>query len=29
LIFRDTCPLNGAMQDRVSEACRIIKRLVD
>ena len=29
LIFRDTCPLNGAIQGRVDEACRIIKRLVD
>ena len=29
LIFRDTCPLTGAMHDRVSDACRIIKRLVD
>ena len=28
LIFRDTCPLNGGMQDRVAEACRIIRRLV-
>ena len=28
LIFRDTCPLNGAMQGRVAEACRIVRRLV-
>lgn len=28
LIFRDTCPLCGAMQDRVAEACRIIKGLL-
>jgi hypothetical protein len=28
LIFRDTCPLNGAMQDRVAEACRIVRRLI-
>lgn len=28
LIFRDTCPLNGAMLGRIGEACRIIKRLL-
>lgn len=28
LIFRDTCPLNGAMLGRVGEACAIIKRLI-
>lgn len=28
LIFRDTCPLCGAMADRVAEACRIVRRLI-
>jgi len=28
LIFRDTCALSGAMQDRVAEACRIVHRLI-
>ncbi len=28
LIFRDTCPLCGAMLERVAEACRIVRRLV-
>lgn len=28
LIFRDTCPLNGSMKDRVAEACRIVRRLI-
>ncbi len=27
LIFRDTCPLNGGMKDRVAEACGIVRRL--
>ncbi len=29
LIFRDTCTLSGAMKDRVAEACKIIRRLID
>jgi len=29
LIFRDTCTLDGSMKDRVAEACRIIKRLIE
>jgi len=29
LIFRDTNPLNGSMKDRVAEACRIVRRLMD
>ena len=28
LIFRDTCTLNGAMKDRLGEACKITKRLI-
>jgi hypothetical protein len=28
LIFRDTTALNGAMGDRVAEACRIVRRLI-
>jgi hypothetical protein len=28
LIFRDTCPLSGAMRDRVAEACRVVRRLI-
>lgn len=28
LIFRDTVPLNGSMQERVVEACGIIRRLI-
>jgi len=28
VIFRDTCPLNGSMKDRVSEACKIVRRLI-
>lgn len=28
LIFRDTCTLSGAMHDRVTEACRIVKQLI-
>ena len=28
LIFRDNCTLNGAMVDRLGEACGIIKRLI-
>jgi hypothetical protein len=27
LIFRDTCRLNGAMKDRLAQACRIVRRL--
>ncbi len=29
LVFRDTCPLNGGMKDRVSEACSIVRSLID
>ena len=28
LIFRDTCTLNGAMKDRLGEACGIVKNLI-
>lgn len=28
LVFRDTCTLNGAMKERVAQACGIVKRLV-
>ncbi|MCE5239006.1 hypothetical protein LLH23_10990 [bacterium] len=28
LIFRDTVPLNGAMQERLVEACGVIRRLI-
>jgi len=28
LIFRDTCTLNGAMKNRVNEACKIVKTLI-
>ena len=28
IIFRDTCPLNGGMKDRVAEACAIMHRLI-
>jgi hypothetical protein len=28
LIFRDTCALNGGMEDRVAQACRIVHELV-
>jgi len=27
LIFRDTCPLNGSMRERVAQACGIIKKV--
>lgn len=29
LIFRDTCALNGAMKDRVTDACAIIRKMID
>ncbi len=29
LIFRDTCALNGSMKERVIEACKIVKKLID
>jgi hypothetical protein len=29
LIFRDTVPLNGGMQERVVEACGIVRRLIE
>jgi len=28
IIFRDTCSLSGAMQDRTTEACKIVRRLI-
>jgi len=28
LIFRDTCPLNGAMKDRLAQACGILRRVI-
>ena len=28
LIFRDTCTPDGSMRDRVTEACRIVRRLI-
>jgi len=29
LIFRDTCTLRGDMKDRLAEACRIVRELVE
>lgn len=29
LIFRDTCPLDGNMRERVAQACQILRRVVE